>query len=165
MTAAMKIYELSALAAGTDKTNATVRFKMADNVTVDNNNPMVIPTSATDNRSYSKQLRFYCATAPDTQIDNLEAYTDGSESWTGVTVEASNVATAFAANATAAITNATDLFNFTSGSAFDMDAQSGGTVTATGFCGDIMKLQMVVASDASSGALTAETLTFSYDEI
>lgn len=165
MAATMNIYEMSAAGAGTDKTTSTVRFKLADNATIDANNPITIPSSTTPTRSYSKRLQLYCATAPDTQIDNLQMYTDGSSSWTGVAVEASNTGTTFASNATSALAGVASLFDYTSGSAFDMDAQVGGMVTATGFCGDILGLQMAVASDASSGTLSAETITFSYDEI
>lgn len=163
----MKIYEMSAAGVGTDKTSGTVRFKLADNATVDSNNPLTIPSSPTDTRSYTKRLQMYCATAPDTQIDNLQMYSDGSNGFgTGVSVDASNAGTTFSSNATAEMAVATDLFNYTSGSTFDMDSVAGdGTVTATGFCGDILGLQMVVASSASPGTLTAETITFSYDEI
>ena len=44
MVAAMKIYEMSATMTGTDKTASTVRFKLADNATIDSNNPITIPT-------------------------------------------------------------------------------------------------------------------------
>ena len=165
MAATMKIYELSASMAGTDKTSSTVRFKLADNTTVDSNNPITIPASGYT-RSFSKQLRLYCATAPDTQIDNLRAYSDGTSGFgTGITTNGSNVGGTFSANASSAITNGTDLFEHTSGAPFNLDAVHTGAVTATGFCGDILKLQMVVASTASSGTKSAETLTFAYDEI
>ena len=71
MTAVIKIFELTASMAGTDKTASTVRFKLADNQTVDSNDPITIPSDNYIRKSYSKQLRLYCATAPDTQIDNL----------------------------------------------------------------------------------------------
>ena len=165
MAGAMKIYELTASMAGTDKTGGTVRFKVADNQTVDTNDPVTIPSDASTNRSYSKQLRMYCATAPDTQIDNLQVYTDGGGFGTGITVNASNVGVTFSANATSAIANGVDFFTYTSGSALNLDAVDSTVITATGFGGDILKLQMEVASSASSGTLTAESVTFSYDEI
>ena len=43
MPATIQIHEMSALDSGTDKTSGTVRFKDADNATVDANNPLVIP--------------------------------------------------------------------------------------------------------------------------
>ena len=165
MTAAMKIYELTASMAGTDKTDGTVRFKNADDQTVDTNNPITIPSDNYIAKSYTKQLRMYCATAPDTQIDNLQVYSDGAGFGTGITVNASNVGVSFSANATAEMTDGNDLFGFTSGAALNLDAVDSAVITATGFGGDILKLQMTVASTAGSGTLAAETITFSYDEI
>ena len=161
----MKIYELTASIAGTDKTASTVRFKLADNATIDNNNPITIPTDNYVRPSYSKQLRMYCATAPDTQIDNLQVYTDGGGFGAGIDVYASALApSAFSANATTWGAG-TDFFTYTSGSPLDMDANDSALITATGFGGDLLKLQMRVASTAGPGTLTDETVTFSYDEI
>lgn len=161
----MKIHELSASMAGTDKTSGTVRFKLADNATVDSNDPITIPSGNVARRSYTKQLRMFCATAPDTQIDNLQVYTDGGDFGTGITVNGTPIApSGFAANATTWAVS-TDFFGYTSGAPLDMDANDSAAITATGYGGDILKLQMLVASDASSGTLTAETVTFSYDEI
>ena len=161
----MKIYELTASIVGTDKTSNTVRFKLADNQTADSSNPVTIPTGNYIRKSYTKQLRMYCATAPDTQINNLQVYTDGGGFGTGINVYASPIAPAdFAANATT-WGNTTDLFTYVTGTRLDMDANDSTTITATGFGGDILKVQMAVASLASSGTLTAETITFSYDEV
>jgi len=166
MASVIKIYELSASMAGTDKTSGTVRFKLADDTTVDANDPITIPSTDISTKSYSKQVRLYCDVAPDTQIDNLKAYSDGSSGFgTGVVTNGSNVGGTFAANATAAIADGTDLFGKTSGDPFDMDAVHTTAVTTTGFFGDILKLQTAVASTASSGTKIAETLTFAYDEI
>lgn len=165
MVATMKIYEMSATLAGTDKTSSTVRFKMADDATVDSNNPITIPTDSYIRGSYHKQLRLYCATAPDTSIDNLRAYSDGANGYgTGISVNASNVGITWSANATSVL-GTNDLFGYTSGAPINMDGTDTAAITATGFGGDILKLQMTVASTASSGTLSAETLTFAYDEI
>jgi len=166
MAAAMKIKELSASMAGTDKTGGTVRFKLADNVTVDSNNPVTIPSGAyLTRRSYTKQLRMFCATAPNTQINNLQVYTDGSGFGTGINVYASPIAPAvFSANATT-WASTTDFFTYVTGARLDMDANDSAIITATGFGGDILKIQLCVASNAISGTLTAETVTFSYDEV
>ncbi len=169
MAAVVKIYELTASASGTDKTASTVRFKLADNTTVDSSDPITIPSSGYT-RSYTKQLRMYCASAPDTQIDNLRFYSDGSNNFgTGVDVMASNVGpvpgTDINSNATSAVGDETDLFGLTSGSPMNIDAYHTSTVTATGVFGDVVSLQMRVASTASSGALSAETVTWAWDEI
>lgn len=165
MTAAMKIYELSALEAGTDKTASTVRFKLADDQTINNSDPITIPSSGGyGHPSYTKLLRFYCATAPSQKIDNLRAYSDGSNNFgASIEVVASVVAT-FAANATTWGGGA-DLFGYVSGTPLDLDGIDTASVNATGFCNDILKLQMKVYASAGPGALSAETLTFSYDEI
>ena len=166
MTAAIKIYELTALAAGTDKTGSTVRFKLGNDQTVDTNDPITIPSGNVSKRSYTKQLRMFCATAPDTSVDNLLVYTDKVNGFgTGISVNASNVGTTFAANATSDLTNGKDFFGFCAGTPLNMDAVDTTALTATGFGGDIVKLQMEVASTATSGTKTAETVTFSYDEV
>ena len=163
MAATVKIYECSASQNGTDKTSGVVRFKLADNANVDTNDPITIPSTGTT-KSYTKQLRLYCATAPDTQIDNIRAYSDGSNDFgTGISVNAS-VVSDFSAN-TMEWSGGSDIFGFTSAAPLDMDQFHTSVVTATGFFGDLLKLQMQVASTANSGALSAETLTFSWDEI
>ena len=74
----------------TNKTSGTVRFKNADNATVDLNNPMVVPTAGTD-YSFEKKLRLNAA-GTFTQISNLAAYTDGANGLgTGVDVTGGNV--------------------------------------------------------------------------
>lgn len=167
MVAAMKIHEMSATMTGTDKTASTVRFKLADDATIDSNNPITIPSSGENyRRSMHKKLRMFCATAPGTQVDNLQMYSDGANGFgTGVAVNASNVGVTWAANATSALTDGADLFGFTSVAPMNIDAVDTAAVVATGYGGDIVALQMVVASTASPGALTDETITFSYDEI
>lgn len=60
----------------TDKTSGTVRFKNADNATVDTNNRLIIPTSGQE-YSFRKVLRLNISVAPDVDIDNLQAYADG----------------------------------------------------------------------------------------
>jgi len=167
MTSTVEIYELTASMAGTDKTSGAVRFKLADDQTVDSNNPMTIPKNGVDyRRSFTKQLRMYCATAPSAYLENLRMYTDGANGFgTGIAVNASNVGAVFSANATPAMSGGSDLFTYTSAAPLNLDTSHTASVVATGFFGDLVKLQMVVASTASSGRLTAETVTFSFDEV
>ena len=167
MAATIKLYELSASTAGTDKTSSTLRFKLADNTTIDIQNPITIPSSgAAVTRSFTKQIRFYCATAPSVYIDNLRAYSDGTNSFgTGITLVGSNLGATYHVNSTAAVTNATSVFLKTSVSPWDLDAVHTASVTATGFFGDVLKLQMVVASNAGAGALVSESISLVYDEI
>ena len=171
MAAVVDIYEMSASMSGTDKTSGTVRFKLADNVTVDSANPITIPSSGVRG-SYRKRIRMYCATAPSTYIDNFKAYMDGANNMgTGITVNASNYSASlglggtFPTNATLAITGSVDLYSYTSGSPADLDAIHTASVTASGFFGDVLVMQMVIDTTATSGQKSTETLTMSYDEI
>jgi hypothetical protein len=134
MAAVIQVHEMSATMTGTDKTASTVRFKLADNATIDANDPITIPSGNVSKRSFTKQLRLFCQTAPSTQVDNLQMYTDGSSGFgTGVSVEASNVGVTWAANATPALTDGKDLFGFVTEARMNMDAVDTGALTATGY--------------------------------
>jgi len=148
----------------TDKTSGTVRFKNADNATVDVNNPMVIPGSGTD-WSYEKWLRLRASVAPSVQITNVKAYADGTNNFgAGVNVYAKAVAgTAYATPVEGSGTAGfADLFTYTAGSPLTV---GGGTYTGTGEFADHVVMELSVGTNASQGSLAAETLTFSYDEI
>ena len=168
MAATIEIHEMSALAVGTDKTSGTVRFKDADNSTVDTNDPLEVP-GAGSNYSYTKKLRAYMEDAPDTNVSNLRWYTDGSSGFgTGVSVTAKNIGTTWGANYKTQMSGGSDLFGYTSGSPLDGDSTDAGPFTSSDlddYIGDLIELQMAVASTASNGSLSAETLTLAYDEI
>lgn len=156
MTADVDIYELTASDAGTDKTASTVRFKLADNQTVDNNDPITIPSGVDNTKSYWKQLRMYCASAPDTQIDNLRFYSDGSNDFgTGVSVNASNRGPTpgndIDSNASSSLPDSQDLFGLTSGAPLDIDAIHTSAVTATGFFGDYIYSLTVLRDTVKNG--------------
>ena len=164
MAATVEIHEMTAATTGVDRTgaNGPVRFKSADETAQGTTNRLAIPASGTT-YSYTKQLRFYFSTAPDTDIQDLEAYTDGSNDFgSGVGVQY-DTSGSFATNVNTDIAG-TDLFTATSSSTIDMDATNAGPHTGTGYKGDFLRLQMTVASTANPGTLTAETLTFSYTE-
>lgn len=163
MAATVQIHEMSAITTGVDKTSDTVRFKSTDITTVDASDRLQIPGAGTD-YSYTKQLRAYISVAPDTDLTNLEAYSDGSNDFgTGVGVQY-DTSGSFTAQTDANISS-TDLFTKTAGAAIDMDVTNDTSgKTDTGYYADILRLQMTVASTASPGTLSAETLTFSYDE-
>ena len=159
MAADVQIHELTGSGAGVDKTGSTVRFKSADETSVDTNNRLQVPSSG-NNYSYTKQLQAYFNTAPDTDIQDMEAYTDGSNDFgTGVGVQY-DVQTSFQTNVNTDIAG-TDLFGATSGSPISLGA---GPFTSTGYKGDILRAQMSVADTASQGTLSAETLTLAYTE-
>jgi len=165
MAATVQIHEMTAAAAGTDKTSGTIRFKAADDQTVDTNDRLQIPAGA-EIFSYTKHARFYFSAGPSVDIQNLRAYTDESSGFgTGVSVDydvpAGGLGTFPNINTDIA---GTDLFLRGSGDPVDLDAINTGPHTGTGYKGDHIRMQMGVANTASPGQLTAETLTFAYDE-
>jgi hypothetical protein len=168
MPAIIQIHEMSALDAGVDKTSGTVRFKKADNATVDNNDPIPIPDSG-NAYSFTKMLRAYMAEPPDTQVENFRWYTDGNNGFgTGVSVNVKNAGATWAANVDTEMTGGSDLFGYTEGVPLDGDGTDVGpfgSAEAYSYIGDLIRMQMVVAATASPGNLPAETLTLAYDEI
>jgi len=164
MAGVLQIHEMTNTNTGVDKTSDTVRFKSADETTVDATNRLQIPGAGTD-YSYTKHLRGYVSSAPDTDFSNLEAYTDGgSFSDAEVTVEY-DVTDGFSSNVDTDISG-TILFTKTSDAPIDMNSWDA-TWTAgesTGYWGSFLRVQMHITSSASPGTLTAETLTISYDE-
>ena len=162
MAATVQIHEMTAADAGTDKTDGTVRFKAADNTTVDTADRLTVPASGT-NYSYTKQLRANVTVAPDVDLQDLEAYSDGSNDFgTGVGVQY-DVSGTFASNVNTDITGS-DFFGATSAAPIDLEVTNTGPHTGTGYQGDFLRVQMTVADTASQGQLTPETLTFSYTE-
>ena len=159
----------------------SIRFKVADDATIDTNDPIPIPGSGTG-YSYWKQVYLYCDTAPSTQVDNIKFYTDGGGFGTGITLKAgdefpvknSTADTGYdVANAAEVMTNHTDItastdaFTFTSGSPLSGPtiSEAGNVINAIGETTNYLVLQLEVADTASPGDLANETLTFQYDEI
>jgi hypothetical protein len=146
----------------TDKTSGTVRFKNADNATVDTSNPMVIPPSGTD-YSYEKWLRFNVSAGTYTEITNVEVYSDGANGLgTGVGAYAKTVA-AYATPAEATSTTGyASVFGYTSGSPLVVGA---GPFTSTGDKGNYVVMILTVADTAAAGVTSSETITWAWDEI
>src|SRR5688572_12487015 len=81
MAATVVINEWNGNSTKTDKTSSTVRFKSADNATVDTNNPLSI-TASNQTYSYEKWLRLaITGTPPSQRINNLKFYTDGGNGY------------------------------------------------------------------------------------
>lgn len=160
MAATVEIHEMTGASAGTDKTSGTVRFKSADEQSVDTTNRLQIPDSGWF-YSYHKQLRFYIEVAPSVDISNLQFYSDGSATWSSINLEYDKQAS-WGANACDNI-GGTDVFTITSGSPGTLAASSA-TYATTGYCGRFLRLQMSVHSTAAPGQLATERITFSYDE-
>lgn len=162
MPATVQIVEKnSAGGTTTDKTSGTVRFKNADNSTVDLNNPMVKPPSGSD-WSFEKWLRLNVTGGTYTQITNVKAYTDGSSGWTGVNLWAKAVASYATPAEGTSSSGYANAFTYTSGAPLSLGA---GPFTSTGEKGDHLVMLMEVTSSASGGVLAGETLTLAWDEI
>jgi len=163
MVATVQLVEKNGTAGtATDKSSGTIRFKNADNATVDANDPMVVPATGSD-YSYEKWLRPKITVAPDTNISNLQFYSDGTIGYgTGVTPYVKAVTTyATPAQATGTAGYST-LASKTASSALSLGT---GTFTGTGEKGDHAVAMLKVDNTAGPGALSAETITLSYDEI
>jgi len=146
----------------TDKTSGNIRFKNADNSTVDLVNPMVKPGAGTD-YSFEKWLRLNVTGGTYTQIDNIKAYSDGGNGLgTGVGLYAKAVASYTTPAEATSTSGYTDFFTYTSGSPLDL---GGDGSTGTGEKGDHLVMIMTVGTTASGGITPSETLTIGWDEI
>jgi hypothetical protein len=190
MAATVIINEVNGASPGTRTSKGaaggTVRFKNADNATVNLVNPLVIPTTGQE-YSFEKWLRLEITDAGGfTQISNLQAYMDGSNDFTAGSpsevliwyavagsyqapeVPSESVQPPQSRAAGSPVENMTDLFTATSASPIDMDAINTGPFTngsPTEQIGDYLVMVMEVRPGATAGVLTAEVLTFGYDEI
>lgn len=150
--------------AGTDRNGGTVRFKQADNDTVDANNPIPIPGAGT-NYSFKKQFRYFVATTPANLIDTLRWFTDGANSLgtaIGLNVKSNSTYQDPIALAANDMTGSTDAFASTAGSPLTVTGNINNP--STGVFGDFVHLQMTVGTTAGSGTTPSETTTFQYDE-
>ena len=182
------VFDVSWDYGGTDNSPGTtsesvtnLRFNAEDTNDQDLASPIIIPGAGTE-YSYWKQLYLECTTAPDTQVDNVKIYSDGTLGWgTGSTVKIgdelpvhnSGATTGYdVANAQEVMTNhtditgSTDLFSFTSGSPKTVSiSEAGSIINAIGETSNYIVLQLEVASTASAGTKAAETITWQYDEV
>lgn len=158
----------------TDKTSGTVRFKSADEATVDTNNRVQIP-AAGQNYSFEKWLRLYMSVAPDVDIQNVEFYTDGAKGWeaavklwargiasysTPAAPSTGNDPPEFPVNGTPAA--GTDAFTYTSGSPLSLGAGPYSTVSQD--FADYVVLVLEAEAAATQGTLATEPLTWAWDE-
>lgn len=174
MSASVSIYEwngTSGSQASTDKTSGTIRFKAADNSTVDINNPLVKPATGLHFRSYEKWLRLHIgATGPTGQISSPRFYTDGANSYgTGIHlyIRTTNPG-AYATPATPADDTAgTDAFTYSSSSTKAMNVVNAGPFSGTNVdIGDYAVMWMTLDDTVSApqNSTASETLSWAWDE-
>lgn len=156
-----------------------LKFKNADDLTIDNVAKVVIPTGA-DVYSYLKSIYLFCDVAPDNAIDTLELYADGAFGDTGVDyrigteqpvkTNASNTGYDVA-DESAILTNHTDitaeasLVAHTSGSPKSITiGEASSQIDAVNETSHYAILNMKVANTAIQGDKTNETITYSFSE-
>jgi hypothetical protein len=183
MPATMLIRELNGAGpTATDKTGGTIRFRNSDSATVDNNNPLVVPTAQTE-YSFRKVLRMHISAGTFTEVSNPNFYLDGANSfgsgrkvWANTTAQATYVqgTKPSVASDPPVLTGLTgtgsvDAFSFTSGAPKDMDAANAGPFNSTSLpkdIGDYLNLVAELEIGASQGIWTpSEVGTWSWDEI
>ena len=175
-----------------DITSATLRLKTAENITADTNSPIPVPDTGT-NYSYWRQVYLKCTAKNDmTQVDNIKFFGDSAvfTGYTGVVLYAGGqlptknsgantgyeIATGTGgttgdrmdsgASKHSSLTTRTDTTTLTSGSPLSVTiSESGSKIDASNETSNYVVLQLAVGSTASSGILSAETLTMRYDEI
>lgn len=181
MAATVIINEWTSAGTITDKTSGTVRFKNANNSTVDLVNPLVVPTSGQE-YSFEKWLRLQITDAGGfTQLSDLEVYSDGANGWgtgvkgwyaieatfqTPVVPDESQDPPFFNGPSTGSPGNAmADLFGLTSGAPGSLGAGPFTDGSPAEHIGSFIVLVMEVETTASAGVTPTETLTFRYSEI
>lgn len=141
-----------------------IRFKQADNDTVDLLNKIPIPTSGT-NYSYPKNFQFSSTTTPSNIIDNLKVYSDGANGLgTGCSllVKTSSTYIDPTTTTTSAVAGTSSVFNYTSGSALAVTGSLSNP--STGAFGDFIVMQLGIDSTAQPGTTGSEVVTLAFDE-
>lgn len=160
-----------------------VRFKRADDSTIDSVNVMTIPAAGT-NYSRWKTLFGKCTVAPNTQVDNFRFHTDGTSFGTGIACriglqfpnknsgstsgyEVADVVDEELVVGHGGITSDNDAFTYTSGAPLTGPtiSEAGSIINATNETTNYILLQLNTINTAAPGNLADETFTLLYDEI
>ena len=164
-----------------------IRWKTNDNATIDSVDPVPVPAAGT-NYSYWKHIYLKCDTAPDTQVDNIKFYTDGTGYGTGITLNvglqfptknsgsSSGYEVASGTSGTSGdeivaghggITTVASAFDYTSGSPLSGPtiSEDSSIINAINETTNYLVFQAAVGTTATPGNKTNETLNFQFDEI
>lgn len=144
--AATVVWENSTAGAASWSTVTQIRFKNANDATIDLNNPMVKPPSSVD-YSFEKALRINATAAPSNQISNVRYYFNGSET-TGI-----DSYHKFASSYTQPVeVDGTSILTYTNTANSTYYSWTGsGTFTGTGQIGQLLYLCITVGTSVSSG--------------
>lgn len=167
MAATVVVKQLVGASPGSATTITNLRMNTDDTVNPGTTNPLVKPSAGT-NYSFVKTVYLNADTTPSGTINNCKIYSDGTIGWTGVTLHIGSNATYKEAEGTVGTTASVstvataNVANFTSGSPKSLT----GTITnpSTGRITDYVMFQARVTTSAVPGTLSAETMTFQYDE-
>lgn len=156
-------------------TVTTHRFRIDKKNTADLDNPIPIPTSGT-NRSHWANFRL-AWTAPDSQVDNIRLYSDGTLSWgDGIQVSIGNTSVSTGSVESdpatdgqvgtiltnhSSISSIEDMFSYTSGSPYLVDENA---YTDAGSSKHVV-MDIEVNNNATQGLKSSETLVWLSDEI
>ena len=170
----------------TDNGSNAIRFKTEDDATIDTNNPIPIPSTGT-NYSYWKQMYIECTDDTGlTKIDNLKIFSDGTIYGSGITLNVGDETPTKNSGSDAGydlavgtsgttgtvmtghtdVTAVTDFSTYVTGSPKSVSiSEASSQIDAAGETSDYVVFQVAVASTATGGAQSAETITWRYDEI
>lgn len=181
MVASVRVKEINGNAPGTFTTVTVARFAMMDSSNPGINNPIPIPTAGVV-QSFRKAFCLSFA-GTFTQINNVNIYTDGGDFGVGIlTLMGSyknnqGIPLAAYVNAKGLIgvngslltygSNVTGIYGSKSFFSFTSAAKKlvGSNVFSAAGTTRWLPLQMQVGSNAVQGVLSAETITWTYDEI
>jgi hypothetical protein len=160
----------------------TLRFKDADDATIDANNKLVIPGAGTK-YSYIKHIYLYCDAPDGHTINNVGIYTDGGAPIANMDVKIGDeqptknsgsdagydvsIADSEMSAQHTDITGVTSFFAYTAGEGTDFDvsiSEAGNIINLATETSDYVVLQMTVDAAANPGDIADETGTWSYDE-
>ena len=185
MAATIQILRLCGVAGATttDITSINTRANTTDaHSTNDTSYPIKIPSTPGTNYSYWVSTRLNCTVSPVGTVNNVRWFTDGTGSFgTGVTCKVAKASTGANAGYRQAVGTAGETgtqlsqANHTGldgapADAFGKTAAAPlalvGTISnpTTGEFGDFVVYQIEVDQTAGTGATTAETISFKYDE-
>lgn len=149
-----------------------LRFASADAANSGTASPIAIPSSGSVT-SYFTTLYLNVSTAPATSIQNIKFYMNGTNPWTGVTLQAGTAAAYTQSSGTsgvglpltpsnyAGLTGLADAFSYTSATPLLLPGTIGAT---TGKVGQYLNLQLTASSLALQGVLTGAQAYIQYDE-